>query len=173
MSFEKTASRLWKKLNREERLAAAQAFVAQPPQEMLGSALGVIVKARRIRPQVARSLPAEEQTRTLAAVLDPGEALAAALLVALHLGPRREMLARFLDAAGLEHEDGILKDEAATPPRLQIDAARAGVAALLAVHPRPQVETYLNTLWLQDPERWSVLSDTDLWPAGPAGAGSI
>jgi len=48
------------------------------------------------------------KSRTLAAVLDPGEALAAALLVALHLGPRREMLARFLDAAGLEHEDGMM-----------------------------------------------------------------
>jgi hypothetical protein len=166
--FEKTATRLWKKLSRDERLASAQAFFAEPPQEMIGSALGAVVKARRVRPQVARSLSADEQARTLAAILDPGEGLASALLVALHLGSRREMLGQFLDAAGLAHENGILKDESASPPPLAPEAARAGIASLLAAYPRPQVETYLNTLWLQDPDRWNAVTEPSIWPTEEA-----
>jgi hypothetical protein len=57
MDFEDTAGRLWKRLSREERLAAAARFFEQPGQEVLGSALGAIIKARHLRPQVARSLP--------------------------------------------------------------------------------------------------------------------
>ena len=39
---------------------------------------------------------------------------------------------------------------------LVCDAARNAVSAL-ASFPRHQVTTYLNTLWLQEPERWSIL----------------
>jgi len=161
MPFEKTATRLWKRLIREERLTAASAFWHEPPQEVAGSALAAIVKARHLRPQVARALDEEEKARSLASVLDPGETVASALLVALHLGERRPILAAFLDAAGLPHENGVLKEEDSTP--LSEDAARAGVRALLASYPRAHVETYLNTLWLQDPERWEPLTRSEGW----------
>ena len=161
MPLEKTATRLWKRLTREERLAAASAFWRETPEEVAGAALAAIVKLRHVRPQVARSLDDGEKARSLAAVLDPGENVASALLVALHLGERRPMLGTFLDAAGLPHENGVLKEEDNTP--LTEDAARAGVRALAAAYPRPQVETYLNTLWLQDPDRWEVLAKSDEW----------
>ena len=77
MNFEETAVRLWKRLEREEKIAAAERFFAEPPQEVYGSALGAIVKARHLRPQVARSMSPEEQGRALASVLDPGEPVAA------------------------------------------------------------------------------------------------
>ena len=156
MDFEDTAVRAWKKLEREERVAAAARFFEEPPQEVLGSALGAIIKARHLRPQVARSMPPEEQARALASVLDPGETVAAALLVALHLGARREMLKVFLDALGLPHEDGMLKEEA---DAIVLDDARlrAGLAALEARFSAAEIRTYLNTLWLQDPERWEGL----------------
>jgi hypothetical protein len=159
VSFETTASRVWRRLTPEERLVAATHFWEQPAQEVVGSALGAIVKARRLRPQVARSLPNETKARTTAALVDPGgEPVAAALLVALHLGDRRGLLVTFLDALGLPHEDGLLKDDATTP--VTEDAVRAGVAALRAAFPPAQVDTYLNTLWLQDPDRWAALPNT-------------
>jgi hypothetical protein len=161
MPLEKTATRLWKRLTRDERLAAASAFWRETPQEIAGTALAAIVRARHVRPQVARSFDEEEKVLCLASVLDPGESVASALLVALHLGPRRPMLAAFLDAAGLPHEDGILKEEDATP--LSEGAARAGVVALAASYPRADIETYLNTLWLQDPERWDALAKSEAW----------
>lgn len=159
MRFEPTAARLWKRLGREERNAAAASFWKDTPPEVTGMALAALVKARHMRPQVARALPPEEQARALASVLDVGEPVASSLLVALHLGERRPMLATFLDAAGLAHEDGLLKDEA-EEGAVAAAAAGKGVAALRAAgHTPEQVRTYLNTLWLQDPDRWKALEE--------------
>jgi hypothetical protein len=156
MTFERTAVRLWKRLSREDRAEAAAAFWKEPPQEALGLALGAIVKSRKVRPQVARSLPEEERARALASVLDPGEPLAASLLVALHLGARRPVLVAFLEALGLPHDEGILKEEADQTPPPTPEAVRSATEALSSF-PRSQIEVYYNTLWLQDPERWASL----------------
>jgi hypothetical protein len=155
--FEPTAARLWKKLSRDERSSAAASFWKETPPEVAGPALAAVVQARHMRPQVARSLPPDEQARALASVLNLGEPVAASLLVALHLGERRPMLATFLDAAGLPHENGVLKDDAGDEA-IPESAARKGVDALRAAgHAPEQVRTYLNTLWLQDPDRWTAL----------------
>jgi hypothetical protein len=156
--LENTAARLWKRLDREDRLVAASHFWRDPHGELLGPALSAIVKARHLRPQVARSMPPEEQARALASLMEPGETVAAGLLVALHLGDRRALLKTFLDALGLPHEDGVLKEEG-EGQALAEGALRSAVQALLANHPRSHVEVYLNTLWLQDPERWQGLPD--------------
>jgi len=157
--FEPTAARLWKRLSRDERNAAAASFWKDTPAEVTGMALGALIKARHMRPQVARSLPPEEQARALASVLDVGEPVASSLLVALHLGDRRSMLATFLDAAGLPHDNGLLEDNAEQGAVAE-ESARKGVAALRAAgHSPEQVRTYLNTLWLQDPDRWKALED--------------
>jgi hypothetical protein len=165
MPLESTATRVWKRLTPAERKTAAESFYDQPPTEVLGAALGAIVKARHLRPQAARSLPPAEQARILAGVLDPGEPLAASLLVALHLKDRRPLLVAFLDAVGLPHQEGLLKEEADSLPAVTEDKARAGALALKAAFPVEQVRTYLNTLWLQDRERWSALAHSDDWLA--------
>jgi len=162
MAFQSTATRLWKHLPLEERLAAAGAFFAEPPPELSGAAVGALVKARHLRPQAARSLSPEAQSRILATVLDPGEPLAQGLLVSLHLSHRRPLLGAFLDALGLPHEDGVLKEEGDSAPPVAVEAARKAVAAL-ASFPAAEVRTYLNTLWLQDPERWAMLEGADDW----------
>ncbi len=155
MPLQTTTARLWKQLSAEDRLAAANAFFQEPSPEVVGMALGAIVRARHMRPQAARALAPEAQARILATVLDPGEALSASLLVALHLAERRPLLGAFLDALGLPHDNGVLKEEGDAAP-LDEGQVRRGVAALTAFPPA-QVETYLNTLWLQDPEHWAVL----------------
>jgi len=156
MAFHPTATRLWKHLPPDERLAAAMAFFAEPPPELAGTALGALVKARHLRPQAARALAPDAQARILATVLDPGEPLAQGLLVSLHLAHRRPLLGAFLDALSLPHEDGVLKEEAEPAQPVGVEKARSAVAAL-ASFPAGQVRTYLNTLWLQDPERWEAL----------------
>jgi hypothetical protein len=157
MTLHETATRLWKSLPPEDRLLAASAFFRDPSPELVSSALSALVKARRMRPQAARALAPETQARILATVLDPGESLAQGLLVDLHLVERRPLLGAFLDALGLPHEDGILAEEAEAGDPVSVEKARAAVAALESF-PRQQVETYLNTLWLQDEERWAALS---------------
>ena len=161
--MEQTATRLWKRMGRDEKLAAARHFFEQPPPELLGSALAALVKARHVRPQVARAMAAEEQARALSGVSDPGESLASGLVVALHLAERREILKTFLDAAGLPHEDGLLKEDDDGAP-LAEERAREAVAALRRAFPREQVDLYLNALWLQDPSRWAVLEGSGDWP---------
>jgi hypothetical protein len=156
MAFHPTAIRLWKHLPPEERLAAATAFFAEPPPELAGTALGALVKARHLRPQAARALAPDAQARILATVLDPGEPLAHGLLVSFHLAQRRPLLGAFLDALSLPHEDGVLKEETEPAPPVDVEKARSAVAALVSF-PAGQVRTYLNTLWLQDPERWGAL----------------
>jgi hypothetical protein len=156
MVFHATATRLWKHLPLEERLLAATAFYAEPPQELAGTALGALVKARHLRPQAARALAPEAQARILATVLDLGEPLAQGLLVSLHLGKRRDLLGAFLDALGLPHENGVLKEEGDAAAPVTVEKAKAAVASLVSF-PAAQVRTYLNTLWLQDPERWTAL----------------
>jgi hypothetical protein len=158
MAFHETATRLWKALSREERLLAASAFFRDPAPDLIGSALGVVVEARRMRPQAARALPPEARARIVATVLDPGETLAQGLLVSLHLAERRPLLVAFLDALEWPHDNGLLTEdgESAAPP----SRAAAGEAVkALAPYPRDQVQTYLNTLWLQDPERWAALPE--------------
>jgi len=157
MPFEPSSLRLWKRLGPADRLAAAVHFWKEPPAGVVGAALGAIVAARKLRPQAARALAPEEQAKILASVLNPGESVASFLLVALHLGERRALLRGFLDALGLPHEDGVLKEEA---DNVAVDEAKitAAVKVIAGEFPREQIEVYLNTLWLQDPERWDVLS---------------
>lgn len=157
MRFETTATRIWKKLTRDERLAAAEAFWKETPPELGGSALGAIVRSLKLRPQVARSLPVERRTAALASVLEPGESVAGGLLIALHLANRRPLLGAFLDALGLPHEDGLLKEEADALPAPTPDAVAGAAKGLLGSFSEHEVETYLNTLWLQDSERWAGL----------------
>jgi len=159
MSFHPSASRLWKSLPREERLAAAAAFFHEPSPELYGSALSALAKSRHMRPQAARALAPDAQARMLATVLDPGESLAQGLLVALHFAERRSLLAAFLDGLGLPHEDGVLTEEAEASAPPTEERIRAAVAALSS-YPPDQVKTYLNTLWLQDPDRWRALPES-------------
>ena len=160
MNLEPNAARIWKRLASADRQAAATHLFADPAPEAVAGAFAAIVRARRMRPQAVRAMSPEAQARAVAAILDPGEALAGSLLVALHLGERRPLLRAFLDAMGLPHEDGILKEEAEETPAPTVEALRTAIQGL-ASFPKDHVDTYLNTLFLQDPDRWAALAETE------------
>jgi hypothetical protein len=160
MAFHSTATRLWKHLPPEERHLAAAAFFREPPPDLAGAAIEALVKARHLRPQAARALPPDAQARILASVHEPGEPLAQGLLVALHLGERRGLLTAFLDALGLPHENGVLSEEGDDGAPLAEDQVVTARRAL-ASFPPEQVETYFNTLWLQDPALWAALASLE------------
>jgi hypothetical protein len=160
MILDLSAQRLWKRLSAADRQAAAHHLFAEPSPEAVAGAFGAIARTRRMRPQAVRAMAPEAQARATASILEPGEALAASLLVALHLGERRPLLQAFLDAMMLPHEDGILKDEADAKPAPTVEGLRSGMQALVSF-PKDHVTTYLNTLYLQDPERWSALAEVE------------
>lgn len=154
--WQTTSNRLWKTLSPEEKNLAAAEMVKDPTPLIRASVTAVVADARKMRPIAARKLPPEVQAKIVATVRDPGEVLASSLLVALHLGPRKPMLVAFLDALGLPHEDGVLKDDSTTPIGLE-DLKKA--CAALSSEPPSAVRIYLNTLWLQDPDRWANARD--------------
>jgi hypothetical protein len=156
MQLETSAARVWRRLTREEKLLAARHFWAEPPDEVLGQAQAAVIQVLHVRPQSVRTLAVERRAAALSSVSEPSELLAAALLVSLHLGERRELLSAFLDAAGLVHDRGLLADEPSSAP-IGEAAARRAFEAVSKAFPEDQVRTYLNTLWLQDHDRWGVL----------------
>jgi hypothetical protein len=163
MDFETSASRVWKKLSREDKRLAAATFLEEPPPELLAGALGAVIRVRKLRPQVARAMSNEALADALSTVLDPGEPLVSSLLISLHLGLRRPLLVAFLDALGLPHEQGLLKEEADAFPAPTTAALRKAAAAIAPGFPHDQIGVYFNTLVLQDPERWQGLAGYEAW----------
>ena len=60
----------------------------------------------------------------------------------------------FLDALGITHENGLIKDDDVKPDPLKIGPAAAQIAQQF---PAEHVSLYLNTLLCQDPETWGAL----------------
>jgi hypothetical protein len=67
------------------------------------------------------------------------------------------MMAAFLDALGIAHEDGLIKEDDVKPDAEKIAGA---VEQLRSRFPKEDVELYLNTLLCQDPETWGALGES-------------
>lgn len=151
-------SQLWKQLSPERKQQAAEAFW-QDDNASLEQAEAVAAIAQRIkfRAKSVIALPVEKKARHLAALGGVSELLAARLLIAYHLSHQRPMMASFLDALGIAHEDGLIAEEEIAPP----DAARLQQAAkaIAASYPADDVALYLSTLTWQDPDTWGALAD--------------
>ncbi len=118
-------------------------------------AIIAIAQKIKFRPKSVIALPVDKKARHLLAVGAVSELVAARLLVAYHLASQRPMMAAFLDALGIAHEDGLINDEkmeAPTPERLE-QAAKV----LASSYPADDVALYLSTLMWQDPETWGGL----------------
>jgi hypothetical protein len=140
----------------DHRASAAAAFW-RDEQAALEQAEAVALIARHIkfRPKSVLALPVEKKARHLASLAQVSDVLAARLLVAYHLEHQRPMMGAFLDALGIAHDDGLIKDESPQAP----DAATLdkGVAALIAAYPKGDVARYFWTLLWQDPDTWGGL----------------
>jgi hypothetical protein len=151
-------SLLWKLLTPERKQRAAEAFW-QDENAAVEQADALAANAMRIKFRIksAQALPTEKKARHLIALGNVSEMIAARLLVAYHLTHQRPMMASFLDALGIAHEDGLIADEdlkAPTPEKLG-EAARS----LGASYPPEDVALYLSTLVWQDPETWGALAE--------------
>src|SRR5207249_11883461 len=84
------------------------------------------------------------------------ESAAARLLVSHHLAHKRAMMAAFLDALGVAHDNGMIAEEAVVPQ--ESDKIHAAVKAIASSFPAEDVALYLSTLSWQNPQTWSVLA---------------
>lgn len=151
-------SQLWKQLSAERRRIAAEAFWKDEhaAAEQV-EAIAAIAQRIKFRPKSVAALPLEKKARYLAGMSGVPELVAARLLVSYHLDQHRPMMATFLDAAGVPHDEGLINDEDLQPPPRErlIEAARA----IAAAYPPADVAVYLSTLVWQDPDTWGVLAE--------------
>jgi hypothetical protein len=104
----------------ENRLLAADAFW-RDDQGGVGDASTwkpVVSIARRLnfRPKSVQALPIEKRAKHLAHMQDVSDAVATRALIAYHFSARKGLMAAFLDALGISHEDGLIKEESVPPP---------------------------------------------------------
>jgi hypothetical protein len=153
-----TPSRLWKQMTLDQRTRAARAFWADPEatDDQLQAALQ-IAQQKKFRAKTVIGLDVDRKSRHLATLGALPDQLAARALIVYHLAEQRPMMGAFLDALGITHENGLIKEESVKP-----DAAKVGPAAaqIAAQFPPDDVRIYLNTLLCQDPETWGALDET-------------
>ena len=117
-------------------------------------AVFLIAQQKKFRPKFVLGLDTERKARHLATLGSVPDAIAARVLIVYHLAEQRPMMGTFLDALGIQHEDGLIKDDDVKPDPEKLGAAAARLAQQF---PPEHVSLYLNTLLCQDPETWSAL----------------
>ena len=139
----------------EQRVAAARAFWSddEAVDDQVQAAL-LIAQRKKFRPKTVIGLDLDRKARHLAGMPLLPEAIAGRALILYHLADQRPMMAAFLDALGIAHEDGLIKDDDVKPDPAKVPAA---ADALSKKFPADDVRLYLNTLLCQDPETWSAL----------------
>jgi hypothetical protein len=151
-------SQMWKRLSPERKRLAADAFWQDENAEAeQAEAIVMIAQRIKFRTRSVQALPREKKSLHLVNLGAVSEMIAARLLVAYHLHHKRAMMAAFLDALGIAHQDGLIADEALQPP--PADRLRDAAKAIGASFPAEDVALYLTTLTWQDPETWAGLSE--------------
>jgi hypothetical protein len=153
-----TARQIWNGLDRETREQMAQAFWQDPrmgPAERWVT-LDPWLRARGMRPAYLekRSRP---QRAALMAQGGLPEETALQVLMSFHLVERSEMLARFLDELGIEHEEGLISEDANLED-VGEERVRQAAAALKESFDEDQVELYLKTLTASDAVSWEAIA---------------
>jgi hypothetical protein len=151
-------SQLWKRLSSERKLIAADAFW-QDENAATEQAEAVVMIAQRIKFRIrsVQALPRDKKARHLVNLGAVSELVAARLLVAYHLHHQRAMMAAFLDALGIAHDDGLIAEEELQAP--SADRLRDAARTIGTSYPAEDVALYLATLTWQDPETWAGLAE--------------
>src|SRR5437867_2570732 len=152
-----TPSRLWKTMTFEQRQRAARAFWQDEDaaDDQTQAAL-LIAQQKKFRPKTVAGLDLDRKARHLASLGTLPSTLAGRALIVYHLAEHRPMMGAFLDALGIAHDNGLIKDEKVAPDPSKV----APAATQLARQFDPEdVKLYLNTLLCHDPDAWGALRD--------------
>jgi hypothetical protein len=151
-------SKIWRRMSAERRGTAAELFWEdEQSAEQQVEACASIATQMKFRAKSVLSLPIDKKTRYLVGLPQVSDAVAARALVNYHLGRQRPMMADFLDALGVAHEEGLIKEETVVKP--ESDKLRGAVDQIAAKYPADDVALYLTTLVSQDPETWGELAE--------------
>lgn len=151
------ASQLWKRMTDEQRTRAAEAFWKEGEAGTEhAEVVGLLSRRLNFRVKSVMALPIERKVKYTAGLAAVSDAVAGRLLIAYHLGHQRQMMGHFLDALGISHDNGLIDDEAA--PTVPPEKVPEAIASLRETYPAEDVDLYLSTLLLQDPDTWGALA---------------
>jgi hypothetical protein len=141
----------------ERRLEAAELFWAdEESAEQQIEAVSAIAGHMKFRTKSVIALPVEKKARYLVGLPAIADSVAARVLVHYHLERQRAMMAAFLDALGIAHDNGLITEE--TVPKPDRERLKSAVATLAASYPSEDVGLYFATLVSQDPDTWGELA---------------
>jgi hypothetical protein len=147
---------LWKGMTDAQRVEAARAFWNDSESLMeQAEVLALIARRLNFRLKTVQNLSLDRKVKHLMATGNVSDAVAGRLLVTYHLAHERLMMAAFLDALHMEHEEGLIADTKLTRPDQPLLAEAA--QKLRATFSRERTDLYFFTLVLQDPDTWSGL----------------
>jgi hypothetical protein len=119
--------------------------------------LSAVAEARKLRPVFLERQPKPQRHATMLATLArPAlDMITGNLIRAWLLKKHKAMLAEFLDALGITHQDGVVEQ---LPDTLDDAKLRAAVDALLAKHPAETVAVYLHAFNEMNEQEWPNLT---------------
>lgn len=161
---------VWDLMTEEERREAAAATWKGADPETRALVQMAMAKELKFRPQTVRRLPAEKVAGRLAHVAgELPENVLFQFLFHYHMDHKRALLAEYLDAVGLPHEEGVLDlpEDAEAPDAAAVEKAGR---ALVDAHGREGL-VYLATLFVADDGFWGGLAPV-LEGYGPDGTAS-
>lgn len=151
-------SRIWKRMTSDRRGDAAQLFWSdEQSSEQQVEACALIATHMKFRAKSVLGLPIDKKVTYLVRLPNISDAVAARALVNYHLERQRPMMAAFLDALGVAHENGLISDETVVKP--ESEKLRAAATQLASQYPADEVSLYFSTLVSQDPETWGELAE--------------
>jgi hypothetical protein len=143
----------------DKRVTAAAAFWRDTDSPEIAAqhaeAVGMLARRLNFRVRSLQALPIERRARHLAQVSDVSDSVATRALIAYHFEAQRPLMAAFLDALGIAHENGLITAEDVSAPAP--DILTTAVQTVRASFPSDDVELYLRTLATLDGDTWTHL----------------
>jgi hypothetical protein len=131
-------------------------YLYEADKPLYRATLGAVAEARKLRPVFLERQPRPQRHATMLATLArPAlDLVAGNVLRAWLLKKHKQMLADFLDALGIPHQDGVVED---LPPAMDDAKVRAAVDALLGKYPPEVVAVYLHAFSEMNSVGWPQL----------------
>jgi hypothetical protein len=131
-------------------------YLYEADKPLYRATLGAVAEARKLRPVFLERQPRPQRHATMLATLArPAlDLVAGNVLRAWLLKKHKQMLADFLDALGIPHQDGVVED---LPPAMDDAKVRAAVDALLGKYPPEAVAVYLHAFSEMNSVGWPQL----------------
>jgi hypothetical protein len=131
-------------------------YAYETDKPLYRATLSAVAEARKLRPVFLERQPRPQRhTAMLATLARPAlEMVTSNLIRTWLLKKHKQMLADFLDALGIAHQEGVVEE---LPPAMDEAKVRAAVDALLAKYPPEAVAVYLHAFNEMNEVAWPSL----------------